>query len=98
MTFHGVTVQDLKKVPFSDVFFITLALFLPWLMCTFKGLVYYVKRRKMRHPRTGKRGCVNALSTLHRYCLWTFQLKEILVSTFCPAWNVPHKAVISVWV
>lgn len=35
---------------------------------------------------------MNTLSTLHGYCLWTFQLKEILVSTFCPAWNVAREA------
>lgn len=35
---------------------------------------------------------MNALSTLCRHCLWTFQLKEILVSTIRPAWNVACEA------
>lgn len=35
---------------------------------------------------------MNTLSTLCRYCLWTFQLKEILVSTFCSGWNVACEA------
>lgn len=35
---------------------------------------------------------MNALSTLCRHCLWTFQLKEILVSTFCPVWNFACEA------
>lgn len=59
---------------------------------TVKGLVCVCQRQRERHPQKDKRGSVNTLSTLCRYCLWTFQLKEILVSTFCPGWNVACKA------
>lgn len=51
----------------------------------------YVRDRE-RQPQKDKRGSVNTLSTLCRYCLWTFQLKEILVSTLCPGWNVACEA------
>lgn len=57
MTFCGATVQELKKVPFKEVFdqFGCSVYILNLLVCTFKGLLYYVKRRKRRHPWTGKR-------------------------------------------
>ena len=57
-----------------------------------KGLVCVCQRQRERQPQKDKRGSVNTLSTLCRYCLWTFQLKEILVSTFCPGWNVACEA------
>lgn len=59
---------------------------------TVKGLVCVCQRQRERHPQKDKRGSVNTLSILCRYCLWTFQLKEILVSTFCPGWNVACEA------
>lgn len=68
MTFQGATVKDLKKAPFSHVWFFLYhfggsVYTAHRLMCTFKGLVDDVKRGEIRHPRTGKRGCVDALST-----------------------------------
>lgn len=63
-----------------------------WARATVKGLVYVCQRQRERQPQQDKRGSANTLSTLCRYCLWTFQLKEILVSTFCPGWNVACEA------
>lgn len=55
------TVQELKKSTIWRCFGQFGCSVYILLMCTFKGLLYYVKGRKSRHPRTGKQGCVNAL-------------------------------------